>query len=108
MIRKVVAVLGVTVTLFAAPAGALESFTTGGSGDDKIVGTDVVNRFRGGAGNDRLVGWGGADVLRGGKGDDVIVGGTGKDRIAGGAGTDTCYLTQGDASVGCEILITHV
>ena len=44
----------------------------GGSGADRLVGSDAPNRLTGGSGDDVLDGGGGSDVLQGGSGEDTI------------------------------------
>ncbi|MGE0484603.1 MAG: calcium-binding protein [Gammaproteobacteria bacterium] len=77
----------------------------GSAGDDRLGGTDQVDRIDAGGGDDRLVGHGGddrldgaagADVLEGGSGDDELYGGEGDDRLAGGAGRDHLDGGAGD------------
>ncbi len=71
----------------------------GSSGDDSIVGTNVVDRFAASAGNDTLSGGGGADIyhLTSASGLDVIV-----DTAAVGNGDDTLRVSvstqPGDAT----------
>ena len=60
----------------------------GQAGEADNVRSDVEN-VTGGSGDDRLVGSAGANDLIGGPGDDVIDGGAGPDIMAGGPGTDT-------------------
>jgi hypothetical protein len=43
-----------------------------GGGDDKITGSDAIERIDGGAGNDRLEGGKNHDVLTGGAGEDLL------------------------------------
>jgi Ca2+-binding RTX toxin-like protein len=66
----------------------------GGTGDDKLIGTEGPNALFGGDGNDGFDGKGGDDTLNGGDGNDVIWGKGGKDTIAAGDGADT--ITGGD------------
>ncbi|MBD1872371.1 DUF4347 domain-containing protein [Nodosilinea sp. FACHB-131] len=47
--------------------------TTGGSGNDILLGTSAINSFSGSSGNDILLGLRGADTLTGGTGADRIV-----------------------------------
>ena len=60
---------------------------TGGSGDDKITGSDAANTIKGGAGDDEL---------SGGTGNDTLDGGAGMDELTGGAGADTFAWSNGD------------
>jgi Ca2+-binding RTX toxin-like protein len=66
----------------------------GGTGDDKLIGTEGPNALFGGDGSDGLDGKGGDDTLNGGDGNDLIWGEGGKDTIAAGDGADT--ITGGD------------
>ena len=59
----------------------------GGSGHDRITGTDQDDVIDGGQHN---------DTLSGGAGDDVIDGGSGRDTVDGGAGDDEGRLTFGE------------
>jgi Ca2+-binding RTX toxin-like protein len=74
----------------------------GGSGDDQIVGNDIVNVLSGGNGNDTLNGGAGNDTLIGGAGNDVLDGGTGFDGMTGGAGNDI-YLIDNPGDVVTEL-----
>jgi Ca2+-binding RTX toxin-like protein len=83
------------------------AYVDGGSGDDRITGSNLANDLRGGAGNDTLNGGDGNDALTGGTGNDITNGGNGDDTIYagatdaqydtidGGAGTDTFAVTGG-------------
>jgi Ca2+-binding RTX toxin-like protein len=83
----------------------------GGSGNDKLDGSDVVvahlelrgdagnDDVRGGAAADYLLGGDGNDVLRGGAGGDWILGGAGKDVLFGNAGNDVLVGGDGDDTV---------
>ena len=64
--------------------------TTGGAGDDSLVGSFAVNVINGGAGNDWIVGGPGGDSQSGDAGNDVIVwsNGDGSDLNEGGADSD--------------------
>jgi Ca2+-binding RTX toxin-like protein len=80
----------------------------GGSGNDKLDGSDVVvarlelhggsgnDDVRGGCAADYLTGGDGNDVLRGGAGGDWMLGGLGKDTLFGDAGADVLYGGEGD------------
>jgi Ca2+-binding RTX toxin-like protein len=56
----------------------------GGSGRDKLVGSEEADRLEGGPGDDVLIGGPGDDVLVGGPGHDVLIGGSGHNRIVPG------------------------
>lgn len=61
----------------------------GGSGSDRLIGTDTVGEvLDGGTNNDSLSGMGGNDTLVGGAGNDTLKGGTGADSLSGGTGND--------------------
>lgn len=73
----------------------------GGSGNDRITGSNTANALYGAAGNDELNGLegddvlhgnAGADALNGGAGTDILYGGDGADTFDGGAGSDTVVL----------------
>ncbi|MDA0590820.1 MAG: calcium-binding protein [Planctomycetota bacterium] len=78
----------------------------GGTGDDRITGSDQNDNLVGGDGRDLVIAGGGNDILTGGAdadtlqgddGDDVINGGDGDgDRLRGGAGSNT--LNGGDGN----------
>ena len=61
----------------------------GGSGNDRIYGTDAQNVLIGGGGDDLLVGRAGNDTLMGEAGNDTLLDATGTNDLIGGAGTDT-------------------
>ncbi len=80
--------------LLGVPSGAEDKVVDvenamGGSGDDKMVGTDGPNAFFGNGGNDGLQGNGGDDHLYGGDDDDTLWGDAGNDTVAGGDGADS-------------------
>jgi len=58
----------------------------GSSGDDVLIGIDVLNHL-----NLFLSGGGGDDVLLGGNGDDILKGGLGDDVMLGGPGINVCF-----------------
>ena len=58
----------------------------GGSGDDRLLGTDASGGFNGGPGD---------DVIRAGGGDDQIRPGTGADTVDAGAGDDDITVPDG-------------
>ncbi|TNC47720.1 calcium-binding protein [Rubellimicrobium rubrum] len=61
---------------------------SGGSGHDRLTGSDAANRLWGEDGHDRLLGGAGDDVLEGGAGNDHLSGAAGRDRLLAGAGAD--------------------
>lgn len=76
----------------------------GGSGDDRIIGTESDEMVFGDSGNDQLLtgdsddvvfGGSGDDYVNGGNGNDMIDGGSGNDFIDGGAGDDTYFFNPG-------------
>ena len=71
----------------------------GGSGPDRLIGSEVDEVLVGGEGRDRLDGDAGADRLSGGGGNDAIVGGDGFDRIWGDGGDDVLHLLDGGADI---------
>jgi Ca2+-binding RTX toxin-like protein len=64
------------------------TYVDGGSGNDSITGSWLVDDLRGGSGND----W-----LDGGEGDDRLAGGAGLDTVNGGGGNDTIVVTGTEA-----------
>jgi Ca2+-binding RTX toxin-like protein len=80
-------------------AGGVRRPLSGGTGNDRIIGS---------GGPDVLDGAGGADALIGGGGEDILTGAAGRDRLAGGAAPDALYggsgrdkLNAGAAKDGC-------
>jgi VCBS repeat-containing protein len=63
-----------TLTINVIQKGTTESL-----GNDKLTGTNAINKFDGLAGNDIIKGLGGNDFLTGGLGKDLLTGGKGKD-----------------------------
>ena len=72
---------------FAAPE-ALAKVLTGTGGEDRLIGTDRIDRLTGLAGEDNLKGRAGDDRLNGGSGEDHLKGNSDNDRIWGGQGND--------------------
>jgi Ca2+-binding RTX toxin-like protein len=90
-------------------------FADGGSGNDRIVGSDNRDRLFGGDGNDtidtaggndvafggagadKLVGSSGRDALFGEGGGDILVGGSGTDYLEGGRGNDRFFTADGES-----------
>src|SRR3954447_11576202 len=68
---------GDSATVGAVANGGLVS--TGGAGDDHLVGGPLGDMLDGGAGNDVIQGGGGDDTLTGGDGNDTVDGGDGND-----------------------------
>jgi hypothetical protein len=66
-------------------AGSERNFTSGGLGDDTLIGSATIDFLAGGAGNDSIFG---------GAGDDSLVGGAGNDTLAGGGGIDALLLNE--------------
>jgi hypothetical protein len=76
---------------------------SGGTGNDRLVGTAGSNELLGGGGADELVGGGGFDVLAGGAGDDRIVAQDGSvDQVTCADGVDTAIVDAVDALSECE------
>jgi Ca2+-binding RTX toxin-like protein len=82
---------------------------TGGKGNDRLVGNDLVNSINGYGGSDYLSGLGGADLittgpasdtgndtLLGGDGNDIMSAGAGNDVLSGGRGKDDLYGGAGN------------
>lgn len=83
--------------------GAVIENAIGGSGRDRIIGTETANALSGGGGKDSLLGdrggdtlsgGGGRDILKGGGGQDILNGNGGNDRLFGQGGADT-FVFQG-------------
>jgi hypothetical protein len=72
---------------------------TGGSGDDSLTGSSVINVLSGGDGSDTIDGGAGNDTVTGGTGDDTIAGGLGNDTVTGGTGDDTIAGGLGNDTV---------
>jgi Ca2+-binding RTX toxin-like protein len=66
------------ITLNTVVAG-----TTGGAGNDLVLGTAAADTLKGNGGNDCILGGGGNDSLNGGAGTDVCIGGPGTDSFNG-------------------------
>lgn len=71
-------------------------YSSGGRGNDRLIGDESHNVFAGGAGKDRLIGRGGRDKFNGGNGEDVIRGGTGLDIMNASKGSDVMAGGPGD------------
>lgn len=81
-------------------AGGVRRPLSGGTGNDRIIGS---------GGPDLLDGAGGVDALIGGDGEDLLTGAAGKDRLSGGTAPDVLYggggadkLNAGAAKDGCS------
>jgi hypothetical protein len=109
-----VAMVAVTVTLFATAAYAATTAIHGTSGDDPFINESngfVDDRIYALAGDDYInavVTWSttdsDTDKLFGGKGDDGLAAddGDGADLLNGGPGYDRCWGTPGDRFANCE------
>jgi hypothetical protein len=75
---------------------AINSYASGGYGEDRLLGWSGADTLNGGPGNDTVVGFGGNDVLYGGDGNDYLNGGTGNDRLFGQAGNDSLFGGDGN------------
>ena len=76
---------------------------TGGTGNDRLIGTAGSNELSGGAGADELVGGGGFDVLAGGPGDDRVIAWDGSaDQVTCADGIDSAIVDGFDALSECE------
>lgn len=62
---------------------------TGGSHNDRLIGSGIANTLQGGSGNDTIDGRAGNDRIFGQAGNDVLVGGTHIDYVDGSIGNDT-------------------
>jgi Ca2+-binding RTX toxin-like protein len=89
--KVILIVATVAVAVLALGSVAQAALTTGGPGDDEIVGTDHSDTILARRGADRLFGLGSTDVINGGKGNDLVGGGGGEDELIGAAGDDTIY-----------------
>lgn len=67
----------------------------GGTGDDRIHGSDGQDDIFGSTGDDTLEGGDGEDVVDGGDGRDYVDGSSGSDILSGGRGNDTVYGGDG-------------
>lgn len=74
---------------------------SGNAGSDDLYGEDGDDLIDGGEGNDFILGGSGDDSLRGLRGDDTFVGGAGADFINGGAGSDTA--SYADSATGIRL-----
>ena len=70
------------------------SIALGGTGNDTIVGSALVNELHGNGGNDRLVASGDLDELFGGPGNDTLVDALPTTLLDGGDGIDTADFSQ--------------
>ena len=70
----------------------------GGSGSDRIEGSNHAHAIHAGAGDDVVIGGRGHDTLAGDAGDDSIYGGRGSDRITGGDGNDRLWGNAGESN----------
>ncbi len=72
-------------------AGTLGALVHGGSGNDRLFGSQLADGLSGDDGDDLLEGQGGDDTLYGGDGNDRMYGGFGLDKLYGGNGDDQLY-----------------
>lgn len=69
----------------------------GSSGDDVIIGMNLIGQtIRGRGGNDTVTAGSGDDTVFGGTGDDWLIGGAGDDLLRGGRGSDTLEGGEGN------------
>ena len=82
------------------PAGILHLTIDGGSGNDRIIGSQGADTLLGGDGNDFIDGKQGADVVSMGAGNDEFEWdpGDGSDTVDGGAGSDEMLFFGSNAS----------
>ena len=66
----------------------------GGSGNDLIIGNEIVNTLSGGSGNDTIDGAGGDDTLVGGSGSNQLIGGIGSDTAVFGGNFSQYFITS--------------
>lgn len=86
------------------PESRLYVSTTGGRGDDRLIGSRAGDAISGGPGADRIYGLDAPDGLKGGPGNDRIWGGSNewfgnrvkRDVIYGGSGNDVLFGGPGD------------
>lgn len=71
----------------------------GTSADDRLIGTDRVEKINGRAGDDDISGLGGGDTIRAGAGDDTVSGDAGDDTIDGGNGNDRLLGSSGNDEI---------
>lgn len=75
---------------------ATDAPIVGGSGNNRMMGTDADDQILGGKGNDKVFGAAGDDLIEGGDGNDRLFGQDGADDIFGGAGDDMIDGGSGD------------
>ena len=68
-------------------------------GNDSLTGGSTLDKLQGAAGNDRLFGGGGDDILEGGADSDLLDGGSGRDILIGGTGDDTYVSPSFDDTI---------
>jgi Ca2+-binding RTX toxin-like protein len=95
-------------------AGGVRRPLSGGTGNDRIIGSGGPDLLDGGLGVDALIGGGGEDLLigaagrdrlNGGAAPDVLYGGAGRDKLNGGRAKDGCNGGGGrDSGKSCEFL----
>lgn len=67
----------------------------GKGGDDTIFGLGGDDKLEGAAGNDKIYGGAGNDKLEGGSGNDLLDGGANSNKLEGGFGDDTFVFAKG-------------
>jgi hypothetical protein len=95
-------------------AGGVRRPLSGGTGNDRIIGSGGPDVLDGAGGIDALIGTGGEDILtgaggrdrlNGGAAPDVLYGGGGRDKLNGGGAKDGCGGGGGrDSGKSCEFL----
>lgn len=78
------------IELFGPPFEGSLPTVNGGTGADRITGSDADEGLSGGDGHDIVRGLGGNDALLGYRGNDRLLGGLGLDGADGGRGRDLC------------------
>ncbi len=94
-----------------ANSNAVASTTTGGSGNDSLIGGTKADVISGGAGNDQITGAAGSDNLSGGAGNDTFVVATAShfqtlsapETIDGGADNDNISFTANMTLIGADL-----
>ena len=84
----------------ATPDGKRGSQLFGGTGNDRLIGSELAGDvILGESGNDEISGLGGDDYIVAGIGNDIVFGDAGNDRIEGGDGDDTLSGNLGDDEI---------
>ncbi len=94
-----------TINASALPAGVTNLTVDGGTGDDRIFGSQGNDVLIGGDGNDSITGFRGDDVALMGAGNDTFVWnpGDGSDTVEGQDGTDTMQFNGSNANENIDI-----